>query len=264
MRINKKVIQLMQEGFSLETLRKMSDKNIDFLHKKLMSEQVQTPVVNIPKTNQQAINSAKMKKQVFATYENKEKNGEMIEGKKGGKNPWAICTAQLKKEFGTSERSEWTKAQKNKYEKCVMDVKGKTKKDMKEANMIDSFIEDELLKMVESYMNPKITKRDLLKQIKEQAPDTKPVVKPANPKIKPSRRDNPFQNPRPGVRTAPKADTTTKPVVKPANPKIKPSRRDNPFQNPRPGVRTAPKAISPDKAKNIVIDNIMQLINFEG
>jgi hypothetical protein len=97
MRINKKVIQLMQEGFSLETLRKMSDKNIDFLHKKLMSEQVQTPVVNIPKTNQQAINSAKMKKQVFATYENKEKNGEMIEGKKGGKNPWAICTAQLKK-----------------------------------------------------------------------------------------------------------------------------------------------------------------------
>ena len=264
MRINKKVIQLMQEGFSLETLRKMSDKNIDFLHKKLMSEQVQMPVVNIPKTNQQAINSAKMKKQVFATYENKEKNGEMIEGKKGGKNPWAICTAQLKKEFGTSERSEWTKAQKNKYEKCVMDVKGKTKKDMKEANMIDSFIEDELLKMVESYMSPKITKRDLLKQIKEQAPDTKPVVKPANPKIKPSRRDNPFQNPRPGVRTAPKADTTTKPVVKPANPKIKPSRRDNPFQNPRPGVRTAPKAISPDKAKNIVIDNIMQLINFEG
>ena len=264
MRINKKVIQLMQEGFSLETLRKMSDKNIDFLHKKSMSEQVQTPVVNIPKTNQQAINSAKMKKQVFATYENKEKNGEMIEGKKGGKNPWAICTAQLKKEFGTSERSEWTKAQKNKYEKCVMDVKGKTKKDMKEANMIDSFIEDELLKMVESYMSPKITKRDLLKQIKEQAPDTKPVVKPAEPKIKPSRRDNPFQNPRPGVRTAPKADTTTKPVVKPANPKIKPSRRDNPFQNPRPGVRTAPKAISPDKAKNIVIDNIMQLINFEG
>jgi hypothetical protein len=264
MKINKKVIQLMQEGFSLETLRKMSDKNIDFLHKKLMSEQVQTPIVNIPKTNQQAINSAKMKKQVFATYENKEKNGEMIEGKKGGKNPWAICTAQLKKEFGTSERSEWTKAQKNKYEKCVMDVKGKTKKDMKEANMIDSFIEDELLKMVESYMSPKITKRDLLKQIKEQAPDTKPVVKPANPKIKPSRRDNPFQNPRPGVRTAPKADTTTKPVVKPANPKIKPSRRDNPFQNPRPGVRTAPKAISPDKAKNIVIDNIMQLINFEG
>ena len=227
MRINKKVIELMHEGFSLETLRKMSDKNVDFLHKKLMSEQVQTPVVNIPKTNQQAINSAKMKKQVFATYENKEKNGEMIEGKKGGKNPWAICTAQLKKEFGTSERSEWTKAQKNKYEKCVMDVKGKTKKDMKEANMIDSFIEDELLKMVESYMSPKITKRDLLKQIKEQAPDTKPVVKPANPKIKPSRRDNPFQN-------------------------------------PRPGVRTAPKAMSPDKAKNIVIDNIMQLINFEG
>ena len=37
MRINKKVIELMHEGFNLETLRKISDKNIDFLHKKLMS-----------------------------------------------------------------------------------------------------------------------------------------------------------------------------------------------------------------------------------
>ena len=62
----------------------------------------------------------------------------------------------------------------------------------------------------------------------------------------------------------PKADTTTKPVVKPANPKIKPSRRDNPFQNPRPGVRIAPKAITPNKAKDAIINNIMQLINFEG
>jgi hypothetical protein len=264
MRINKKVIELMHEGFSLETLRKMSDKNVDFLHRKLMSEQMQTPVVNIPKTNVQAIQAAKGKKQVFATYENKEKNGEMIEGKKKGKNAWAICTAQLKKEFGTSEKSEWTKAQKNKYEKCVMDVKGESKKDMKEANMIDSFIENELLKMVESYMRPKITKRDLLKQISEQAPDTKPVVKPANPKIKPSRRDNPFQNPNPKINPMPKADTTTKPVVKPANPKIKPSRKDNPFQNPRPGVKTAPKAIAPNKAKDAIINNIMQLLNFEG
>ena len=62
----------------------------------------------------------------------------------------------------------------------------------------------------------------------------------------------------------PKADTTTKPVVKPANPKIKPSRKDNPFQNPRPGVKTAPKAIAPNKAKDAIINNIMQLLNFEG
>jgi hypothetical protein len=115
----------------------------------------------------------------------------------------------------------WTKAQKNKYEKCVMDVKGKTKKDMKEANMIDSFIEDELLKMVESYMSPKITKRDLLKQIKEQAPDTKPVVKPANPKIKPSRRDNPFPKPTPRCKNCPKGRYNNKASCKTSKSKNK-------------------------------------------
>ena len=98
---------------------------------------------------------------------------------------------------------------------------------MKEANMIDSFIEDQMNKMVESKLRPQITKRGLLNHLKEQAPDTKPVVKPANPKIKPSRRDNPFQNP---------------------NPKINPT----------------PKAIAPNKAKDAIINNIMQLINFEG
>ena len=215
----------MQERISLETIKKMSDQNINVLYKKLIGEQTKPSIVNIPKTDLAAIRDAQSKKKVFATYENKKKDGEMIEAKKGGKNPWAICTAQLKKEFGTSERSEWSKAQKNKYEKCVKGIKS----DIKENdNLVDQFIEDELLKMVESYMQPKITKKDLLINLKEQA--------------------------------AP----TTKPDVKPANPKIKPSRRDNPFQNPRPGVKTPPKAITPNKAKDAIIDNIMQLINFKG
>ena len=262
MKINKKVLTLLEEGFSINSLRDMSDSNINYLYSKLLGEQEYASNSGgsiSTKDSKKALELSKM----GAPNVRLEKR-EVGEAKKSKANPWAICTAQLKKEFGTSERSEWTKAQKNKYERCVMDVKGNSKKDMKEANMIDSFIEDQMNKMVESKLRPQITKRGLLNHLKEQAPDTKPVVKPANPKIKPSRRDNPFQNPRPGVRTAPKADTTTKPVVKPAEPKIKPSRRDNPFQNPRPGVRTAPKAMSPDKAKNIVIDNIMQLINFEG
>jgi len=261
MKINKKVIQLMQEGFSLETLQKMSDQNVNVLHKKLIGEQTKPSIVNIPKNDLAAIRDAQSKRKVFATYENKKKDGEMIEAKKSGKNPWAICTAQLKKEFGTSKRSEWSKAQKSKYEKCVKGIKS----DIKENdNLVDQFIEDELLKMVESYIQPKITKKDLIKQLSEQPTTTKPTIKPSTPKIKPSREDNPFQNPRPGVKTPPKADTTTKPATKPATPKTKPTREDNPFQNPRPGVKTPPKAISSEKAKGAIINNIMQLINFKG
>jgi hypothetical protein len=53
----------------------------------------------------------------------------IIEAKKKGKkvNPWAVCTSSLSKEFGTSERSEWSKPQKEKYESCVQDVKKKQK-----------------------------------------------------------------------------------------------------------------------------------------
>ena len=264
MKINKKVLTLLEEGFSINTLRGMSDNNINYLYSKLLGEQLSTSTTSkggsiSTRDPKKALELSKM----GAPNVRLEKR-EVGEAKKSKANPWAICTAQLKKEFGTSERSEWTKAQKNKYEKCVMDVKGNSKKDMKEANMIDSFIEDQMNKMVESKLRPQITKRGLLNHLKEQAPDTKPVVKPANPKIKPSRKDNPFQNPNPKINPMPKADTTTKPVVKPANPKIKPSRKDNPFQNPNPKINPMPKAISPDKAKNVIIDNIMQLINFEG
>ena len=262
MKINKKVLTLLEEGFSINTLRGMSDNNINYLYSKLLGEQEYASNSGgsiSTKDPKKALELSKM----GAPNVRLEKR-EVGEAKKSKANPWAICTAQLKKEFGTSERSEWTKTQMKKYEKCVMDVKGESKKDMKEANMIDSFIEQQMNKMVESKLRPQITKRGLLNHLKEQAPDTKPVVKPATPKTKPSRRDNPFQNPNPKINPMPKADTTTKPVVKPANPKIKPSRKDNPFQNPRPGVKTAPKAIAPNKAKDAIINNIMQLLNFEG
>jgi flagellar motor protein MotB len=51
----------------------------------------------------------------------------ILEAKKKGKkvNPWAVCTASISGKIGSTERSEWTKSQKEKYEKCVLDVKKK-------------------------------------------------------------------------------------------------------------------------------------------
>lgn len=52
----------------------------------------------------------------------------ILEAKKKGKavNPWAVCTKSVGDKIGNTERSEWTKAQKERYEKCVKDVKKKS------------------------------------------------------------------------------------------------------------------------------------------
>jgi len=50
------------------------------------------------------------------------------EAKKSGKpvNPWAICTASIGGKIGDTKRTDWTKDQKERYEKCVKDVKKKS------------------------------------------------------------------------------------------------------------------------------------------
>jgi hypothetical protein len=38
-------------------------------------------------------------------------------------NPWAICTDSIAKTAGTTERSEWSESEMERYERCVKDVK---------------------------------------------------------------------------------------------------------------------------------------------
>jgi hypothetical protein len=142
--------------------------------------------------------------------------------KKRKTNPWAICTAQMGKEFGTSERSEWSKKQMNKYERCVKDVK-KTIEEGK--NPISVFVEQKITQIVEKHLAPSITKGELLKFLSEA-----PTTAPAKPTTKP----------------------TTKPGTKPAGP----------GKNPFPKEHPAPKAKtpSPEQAKEILIGTIMDLI----
>lgn len=133
----------------------------------------------------------------------------MSEAKKTKRNPWAICTAQLGKEFKTTERHLWNTKQKNKYERCVKDVK----KSLKEGkNPVSLFIENEIMRIVEKNLPPRITKGDLLKYINEApatapskpAPDTKPGTKPGKPDTRP-RPKHPGQRPKDVPNPAPKA-----------------------------------------------------------
>ena len=169
--------------------------------------------------------------------------------KPGQPNPWAICHAQV----GPKKT--------RKFERCVKSVK----KQLEEGkNPVSLFIETEIMKIVERNLLPRITKGDLLKYLSEaptEAP-TKPITKPGTkPTTRPS---HPGKNPRPGEQIDPKAGepTTapTKPITKPGT---KPTTRPaHPGKNPRPGEQIDPKAgrISPEDAKQEVIDVILNLL----
>lgn len=141
--------------------------------------------------------------------------GEFSESKKKSKyNPWAICTAQMGKEFGTTKRSDWSKSDSKKYERCVKDVK-KTIEEGK--NPISLFVEQKITQIVEKHLSPSITKGELLKYLSE-APATapaKPTTAPAKPTTKPGTRpSSPGKNPFPKEHPAPKANRPSPEVAK--------------------------------------------------
>jgi hypothetical protein len=166
-------------------------------------------------------------------------------------NAYAICHSQV-----GPKRTR-------KFERCVKSVE----KQLEEGkNPVSLFIESEIIKIVERNVLPRITKGDLMKYLSEA---NSPLTAPAKPTTKPdtkpgTRPSHPGKNPRPGEEIAPKAAEPTtapsKPITKPGTkPTTRPS---HPGKNPRPGEEIAPKAgkISPEDAKQEVIDVILNLL----
>ena len=290
MKVNKKALELIDKGLSAKTVGKLTESQINTLHKKLVNEQI-----NVSKTDTATITKLKNEKKPFQVYEKEldedetddvtdqnalgatalqdltgqeaphdandmapdgldddsDDNRKMMgmSEEKNKPNPWAICHSQV-----GPKRTR-------KFERCVKSVK----KQLEEGkNPVSLFIESEITKIVERNLPPRITKGDLLKYLSEaptEAP-TKPITKPdTKPRTRPS---HPGKNPRPGEQIDPKAGepTTapTKPITKPdTKPRTRPA---HPGKNPRPGEQIDPKAgrISPEDAKQEVIDVILNLL----
>lgn len=159
----------------------------------------------------------------------------IMENKKNKKkNPWSICTATMGEKFGTTERSEWTKKQQNKYEKCVLGVKEKIKEGKNPYEFILEMKMDEILKTA---LSPKMSKSDLLETVRkyklmlENSPE--PTTKP-KPGVKPDTDTDfdPFINPDPDDQpeaNSPEPTTKPKPGVKPDT-----DTDFDPFINPDP------------------------------
>ena len=242
MKNNKKALELVEKGLSSTTVLKLTESQIDTLHKKLFVEQTM-----VSKTDTTTISKLKSEKKPFQVYEkeleeeeevtvdpNKETEtqdphqvgpssddgfGDETDGmgmfeEKDGPNPWAICHSQV----GPKKSRKW--------ERCVREVK----KQLKEGkNPVSLFLENEIIRIVEKHMPPKITKGDLMNYIME----AEPAVAPTKPTTKP----------------------TTTPTTKPSKP-------SHPGQNPNPGENPSPKAkkISPEAAKEEIIDVILNML----
>lgn len=241
MKINKKALKLIDKGLSANTVSKLDESQIDVLYKKLFVEQV-----NVSKTDTAMISKLKSEKKPFQVYEKEldeeeevtvdpnketetqdpkqvgpssddgfgnEDDGGMFEGKSTASS---ICHSQV----GPKKSRKW--------ERCVREIK----KQLGEGkNPVSLFLENEIMKIVERNIPPRITKGDLVKYLSEAGPATAP----SKPK--------------------------TSPTTKPGAPDKKP-RPSHPGKNPNPGEKESPKAkkIDADKAKDEVIDLIMNLL----
>jgi hypothetical protein len=274
-----KYADLIRFGFSQKMVMSLNESSIDTLHKNLIKgkkketkEQVTTTtkqlnVTKIPsntaKTTGANVGNVDIKQDasgnIIATQLNqgKEKSkgekiikdGEMAEAKKKESklNPWAICTAQLGKQFKTTERSEWSPKQNAKYERCVKDVKQSISENKLPFEVI---LEKKILSLVEKHIQPKMKKRDLMDLIQDKKTKT-PITTLGAIDVKEDTKEAPTKpTTKPGTKTPPNPDKDSpyKPKVKPA-PKAKMETKEDTAPAPtkpttKPGTKTPP---NPDK-----------------
>ena len=246
MKINKKALRLIDKGLSANTVSKLDESQVDVLYKKLFVEQI-----NVSKTDTAMISKLKSEKKPFQVYEKELEEEEEVtvdpnkdvetqdphqvgpssddgfgdetdgmgmfeEKQENSSKAFSICHSQV----GPKKTRKW--------ERCVREIK----KQLGEGkNPVSLFLENEIMKIVERNIPPRITKGDLVRYLSEASPATAP----SKPK--------------------------TSPTTKPGTPDKKP-RPSHPGKNPNPGEKESPKAkkIDADKAKDEVIDLIMNLL----
>jgi hypothetical protein len=168
--------------------------------------------------------------------------------KKKESNPFAICHAQL-----GPERDD-------KFERCVK----KVKKSLKEGESPYAFfIEEKIVSLVESYIQPRMTKKDLMKMIEETPMIRKPLYRPKTKGLVGNMKMNkPIGKLMSLGKTMATEDapTTAPPKTRPTTkprPGVRPS---HPGKNPKPGVNPEPKAMA-EKAKKDVLKIIKDILN---
>jgi hypothetical protein len=255
---NNKIKQLMERGLSHKLLSTMNEGQINQLHKMMVGEQVKGSVmlkkgIDPKEYTDKGINVTVIEKELeedadlddstekesgFDPYAGNSigndngpsandgdvdghDNMGIMEEKKDGPNPWAICHSQV----GPKKSRKW--------ERCVREIK----KQIKEGkNPYLPIMEAALAKMVEKHISPKMTKSELINTLSEQGIISRPFKNSMLGFVGNDELDKPVEKMyiskketmEQGTKTAP-APTRVKPGTKE---KEKPGKMD-PFKNPK-------------------------------
>ena len=278
-----KIQQLVKVGLSKELLKNLSEGQINQLHNRMISEQV-----NVSKSDTTMINKLKSEKKPFQVYEKEIDEDDTVD-----KDPFELSSTQDKRQVGPSSYGDnptvdkemdsddadgmgmmeteigegkkkkskynpWAictssvgRKNKDKFERCVKDVKRNVREGK---NPYQVIVEMSLEKMVEKHVSPRMTKGDLLNTLSEQGIIRRPMKNMSigfveDKMDKPTKKSYTFTVKEQGTKTAP-------PVVKPGT-KEKPKTSDpfkNPKHQPKPkakanideqGTQTAPPVVKP-------------------
>ena len=282
MKNNKKSLELVEKGLSSSTVLKLTESQIDTLHKKLFVEQTM-----VSKTDATTISKLKSEKKPFQVYEKEmeeqssvevdkdnassgeytqdmpqkpapdgmdddldnpnEKNSvgtveSIEEEKKDGPNAWAICHSQV----GPKKSRKW--------ERCVREIK----KQIKEGkNPYLPIMEAALAKMVEKHISPKMTKSELINTLSEQGIISRPFKNSMMGFVGNDELDKPVEKMYISKKETMEQGTKTAPTrVKPGT-KEKEKPGKDPFKHPKhqpkpkaekideQGTKTAPPVVKP-------------------
>jgi hypothetical protein len=173
------------------------------------------------------------------------KNSEVKESGGDKKyNPWRICTGSVGRD------------DKEKYERCVQDVKNKNKKNLHSRNRkkikeekkddLDVLLEEKIVYLLDKHIKPKMTKGNLL-DLLESKKSKKPARKKLSKKINTNEDSDTKTAPS---KPAPVKDPKTKPKA-PPKPSI------DPRKNPNPNPNEAPKAEALKKNIMMAIEKLL-------
>ena len=276
-----KIQQLIRVGLSKDLLENLSEGQINQLHNRMISEQI-----NVSKSDTTMINKLKSEKKPFQVYEKEIDEDDTVE-----KDPFELSSTQDKRQVGPSSYGDnptvdkemdsddadgmgmmeteigegknkkskynpWAictssvgREDKDKFERCVKDVKRNVREGKNPHQVI---VEMALEKMIEKHISPRMTKKDLLNTLSEEGIIRRPM---SNMSIgfvgekldKPTKKSYTSTVKEEGTKTAP-------PKIKPGT-KEKPGTLDpfkNPKHQPKPkaevkeqGTKTAPPKIKP-------------------
>jgi len=254
--------RLMKEGLTEKTLVIMNDNQLKMLSERIFSEQyasttiaATTPlanspsILNIPKTDQSTINTAKQQKKTFATYE-----GEVKEDAKLGAE---------KKDYSEKEMS--IKRSNAKIRSAIKDGKeyGDYTRLIKKLNdgklpestqkIIDAKKLNEWVnKAVEKNVHPFTSKGEIMELIKTKLTEQSLPWEDDDVDVMNAGQGAPMPK-----------ETEVEPDVIPGRPRTDPGvDPDDPFRDPHPGIDPGPKAkhISAEEAKNKIIELLKQIV----